>query len=207
MDDEKIQAEVLELIKNRRTCAFIPRPNNVRHTASQNSDDVHVVRRFLEAVKNLLSLGVDAKSVVSRGTNDPPDCEAYDEEKRKLGFEITELVDAEYIKGLKNQTFNPEKYSVQAFIGELESLLAKKKKRCFPDKLKGGPYYKLVLLIIINEPLLNFHFCKEVLRSHRFDKSEPLDLGFLCFPPAIPHGPLVNLHDLNYRTFPIYFCS
>lgn len=116
-----------------------------------------------------------------------------------------QLVDTDSVRArVTKQLFVPKEFSAKDFADALQECLNKKSRS--QNKIRGKPYLKLVLLVITNEALLNFSFCKNVLDFYRFKKPEPWDFAFFILPPSIPHRPSAEL-KLNYRAIQIQFDS
>jgi len=71
--------------------------------------------------------------------NDPPDCEALDNEGNRIAIEVTELVDGKAIQAYKSgAVYEWADWDKVRFISSLETLLSRKDSR-FPE-LKEPPY-------------------------------------------------------------------
>jgi hypothetical protein len=76
--------------------------------------------------------------------NDPPDCEARDNDDNRIAIEVTELVDEKAIKAYKTGVVCEwADWDKNKFITYLELLLSRKDSR-FP-KLNEPPYYGAIL--------------------------------------------------------------
>jgi len=140
--------------------------------------------------KNLFS------SLKRRGRpNDPPDCEAIDNEGNRIAIEVTELVDGKAIQAYKSgAVYEWADWDKGKFISSLETLLSRKDSR-FPE-LKEPPYdggYYLV--IFTDEPMLDRSTVETYLDGHQFEKPEYLTRAFLLvsYDPGVERCPHYEL--------------
>jgi len=93
--------------------------------------------------------GTKPWKVRSRGVgNDPPDCEATDEHGKRIGIEITELVDQQHAGGESTNWSEWDELKTQEYVAER---LASKDD---PSHLQGGPYHKYYVILFTDEPML-----------------------------------------------------
>lgn len=111
--------------------------------------------------------------------NDPPDCEAVDENHQRIGIEVTELVDEKTIRNqINGDPSNWADWDRQKLLHKIhERIFAKDK----PRKVKGGPYDKYILLIHTEEPGLPFQKAGKLLANTSFDNMALLDEVYLIF--------------------------
>lgn len=205
MSEEKIMKEVIEHIAKCRP-GLTSRPRFVgRDEEFESNRDVDAVREFLESKPQALERDFVIDSIRSRYREDPPDCEVFDCQGKKWGFELVELVDESYARALGGQRpyFKPKLYDSESLTGSLQTLLDRKARK--PGDIRGTPYFKLVLLILTDEPALGFELCEEVFHSHNFRRPEPWEMAYLVFPPSTSNGGTFQFGQLNYRPIPIRF--
>jgi hypothetical protein len=91
-------------------------------------------------------------SLKTRGSEDPPDCEAVLGVLR-VGIEITELVDQQAIERFKRtkRAYDWADWPREKFVAALKDRIDAKD---VPTKVNGGPYDRYFLVIHCDEPLL-----------------------------------------------------
>lgn len=146
------------------------------------------------------SLVSDGKKIFSslkrRGRpNDPPDCEARDNDDNRIAIEVTELVDGEAIRAYKSgAVYEWADWNKNKFITSLELLISRKDSR-FPE-LKEPPYDGGYFVVIFtDEPMLDCSTIESYLQGHNFKKPKYLTKAFLLVPydPALGKYPLYEL--------------
>ena len=126
--------------------------------------------------------------------NDPPDCEALDNNGRRIAIEVTELVDGKAIKDYKSSgIYKWADWNKSKFISFLESILSRKDSR-YP-KLKEPPYEGgYIVVIFTDEPMLNRSVVASYLQGHVF-KMSYITRAFLLmsYDPEIKRCPYYEL--------------
>jgi hypothetical protein len=116
--------------------------------------------------------------VTARGRgNDPPDCEASLHNGRKLGIEVTELVDPEAIMAYKNGAVDKwAEWSREKLINSITKRLEAKD---ISKNIKGGPYDLYIVVIHTDEPILSFDYIFPILSEYIFKYYSIIDRAFL----------------------------
>jgi hypothetical protein len=146
------------------------------------------------------SMQVDGKlffgniSVRGRGS-DPPDLEALDSEKRRVAFEITELVDGDAIRAYKaGRPYEWAQWPQAKFLSTIGALLKIKNDKF--EKLKGQPYPGgYVVVIFTDEPELQQVTVDAYLQNQSFSGIEKISRAFLVlsYSPALSRCPYYEL--------------
>ncbi|MBU1191966.1 MAG: hypothetical protein KKE76_09655 [Gammaproteobacteria bacterium] len=127
--------------------------------------------------------------------NDPPDCEARDNDDNRVAIEVTELVDGKAIQAYKSgAVYEWVDWDKNKFITSIESLLSRKDKR-YPE-LKEPPYDGgYIIVIFTDEPMLDRSTVESYLDGHKFKKPEYLTKAFLLvsYDPGVEKCPLYEL--------------
>lgn len=136
---------------------------------NQEVAELGVARQLIE------SLGLsDSWRIRSRGQgNDPPDCEAENSEGRRIGIEVTELVDEEHAGGPAVDWANWDRDEVLATI--CQRLVRKDS----PTKVKGDPYDSYVLIICTDEAMLTAARLREMLDGFKFGPFDLIDRAWI----------------------------
>jgi hypothetical protein len=108
--------------------------------------------------------------------NDPPDCEAIGNGGKRVGIEITELVDAKSAAAARAGKHYDWKDWKDALIPELQKILLKKDA---PSDLKEAPYQEYVVLIFSDEPWMEYDYVERQLAIHHFRATEVITRAFL----------------------------
>jgi hypothetical protein len=134
--------------------------------------------------------------IKSRGRgNDPPDCEAFDNNGQRTAIEVTELVDPRGIVNFQSgRTDDWVVWTQEKFLEGIGERLFTKAKRS--KALKDGPYpggYSVV--IFTDEPALSMEAVSRYLINHKFPAFEGLSMAFLLlgYDPAIQACPWFRL--------------
>lgn len=133
------------------------------------------------------------QSAIHRGQgNDPPDCEATNQEGKAIGIEISELVDSKSAAAARAGAHYEWKDWKGALIPELQRLIGKKDA---PSNLKGGPYSEYVLVIFSDEPWLEYDYVEEALANHFFKTPKLITRAFLLlsYSPFIKSYPCYEI--------------
>jgi hypothetical protein len=146
---------------------------------------VHSLKASLE-VTNVAFF--DQASTRGRG-NDPPDCEALLFDGRRLGVEVTELVDPEAIMAYKNGVLTQwAEWDEDKLINSITQRL---KAKDIAKNIKGGPYDTYMVIIHTDEPILNFDYTFPILSDYPFRYYSVIDRAFLLMS-----------YDTKYRCCP-----
>lgn len=134
--------------------------------------------------------GLPVEKLTSRGNEDPPDCEAilYG---RRVGIELTELVDQEAIEKFKKTKFAYDwaEWTRDEFIGRLRQCIERKDSVA---SVKGGPYDDYYLIIYSDEWTVASQNIEEELRGMSF----PTRL--------ITHALLLLSYDPRTKSYPVF---
>ena len=146
--------------------------------------ELGVARDLLESLAR--ESGNEPWKVRSRGAgNDPPDCEATDNHGKRVGIEVTELVDQQHAGGEPTNWAEWDERKTQAYVRER---LARKDD---PSKLKGGPYDHYYVILFTDEPMLPARRLRELLQHTTFGPFRLIDRAWAIasYEPgeAVPH--------------------
>jgi hypothetical protein len=135
------------------------------------------------------------RSPVSRGKNDPPDCEAMSLslEGEKIAIEVTELVESKSIAAYKHDRPIPWEPWSKCELHDLLRARIEKKDR--PTHIEGGPYDQYVLVIYCDEPqILDFDLI-EYMRHCEFGPTTLIDRAFflMSYDPREQCCPFIEL--------------
>lgn len=115
-----------------------------------------------------------------------PDCQLVDKSGRKVGVEVTELVDKATIERNKYSSYHWKEYSAADLVAALAQRLNSKNRN-----LRGARHVidrhgisKLIVVMHCDEPDLRSRpqFCRDVLSTARFTGYEEIDEAFLLLP-------------------------
>lgn len=127
--------------------------------------------------------------------NDPPDCEAMDDQGKRIAIEVTELVSSDAIKAYKQgHVYDWADWTKEALIESLNKLIAAKGARY--AHLKGGAYEGgYVILIHTDEPTLPIETVRKFLADQTLDKPEGVARVFLLlsYDPQSQSCPYIEL--------------
>ena len=133
------------------------------------------------------------QSFKSRGQGyDPPDCEAIDDDGRRIGIEVTELVDGAAIAAARERDFVwqdlPE---VQSVVERVADIIRRKDSA----KVCGGPYDQYILAIYCDDPGYLDHHVLEAIRKKQFDPARLIDRTYFLasYCPWKRSCPLIEL--------------
>lgn len=135
-------------------------------------------------------------SLKKRGRpNDPPDCEASDNNGNRIAIEVTELVDGKAIQAYKSgAVYEWADWDKDKFISSLGSLILRKDSRFL--ELKEPPYEGGYFLVIFtDEPMLDRLTVESYLEGYKFKKPEYLTRTFLLvsYDPGVEKCPIFEL--------------
>lgn len=187
--DEKTSTYINSLIKqsikkNRGYASYFEWPD-------KDQKEVGVTLCLFESLEK--NTGELYSGLFARGEgNDPPDCEAKNNIGEKIGIEVTELVDENGIKNhISGNTYDWAEWNKEKLLNKIqERILAKDK----PNKVKGGPYSKYILLIHTDEPDLPYKKAKELLKGTKFLPLQVIDEIFLLFSYDTDHEACPYIH-------------
>lgn len=115
-----------------------------------------------------------------------PDCQVIDRTGKKVGVEVTELVDRHAIELNKKNCHCYREYSSDAFLSAVEKLLEVKnqKLRVARAEIRCASFESIVVVIHSDEPDLiqRVPFCREVFSSYAFGPFSELDEAYLLLP-------------------------
>ena len=133
-----------------------------------------VARTFIESAVS--EPGIPMTHLVHRGQgNDPPDCEAVDSAGRRVGIEITELVEGRFNR--RDHVGLWAEWNRDGFLERVTALLEAKEEKPF----KGGPYDERIVLIHTDEPALRYSHALEWLRQYTPGPFVQIDRAYLLF--------------------------
>lgn len=149
----------------------------------------------------LRGAGINAEGLVSRGDQDPPDCEAR-VDGCLTGVEVTELVHRQTLerslKALKLRAQGKEPHKAEAYfvwdradlLGALQARIDAKDRAI----LKGGPYERYILVVYTDEMFLSASQVEQWLKGATFraDRITDVLLG-LSYDPAQQCCPVFKL--------------
>ena len=127
-------------------------------------------------------------SLQSRGRgNDPPDCEARSCTGRRVGIEVTELVERKSMEEASSRRPIPRErweerckpFPESQLFDLLAERIANKDKSLV--KSRGGPYDEYVLIIYCDEPRVLDYGLIEYVRGTTFPRTTLIDRAFLLF--------------------------
>ncbi len=148
-------------------------------------------------------------SLVSRGQgDDPPDCEALDENGNRVGIEVTELVDGASIADAKraakaaanrrpivtaieDDAISQKVCTPSDLIKEISDRVLRKSR----SEIHGGPYGTYLLIIYCDDPLYLDYDNFEAVRRARFDCTGAIDRVYFLtsYLPWEQRCPLIEL--------------
>jgi len=137
------------------------------------------------------------RSVRSRGRgNDPPDCEGTDSTGRRIAIEVTELVDPDAIRAVKQgaSAYSWAEWTQEKLASSVSEALRKKDSR----RLRDGPYGSYVVILHTDEPELGIDRVRSLLNGVTF-KCGQVNRAFLLlsYDPQIQRAPFMELRLLS----------
>jgi len=124
---------------------------------------------------------------------DPPDCEAIAEDGRRIGIEVTELVDQHSLEEVVRGGADPlTDWGREKLVAHVQRLLDRKDA---PDRVQGGPYREYLLAIHTDEPALTADNLERLLLGHTFLETRLITAAFLIasFDPRRNTSPVIEL--------------
>ena len=132
-------------------------------------------------------------SLVSRGRgDDPPDCEALDEDGNPVGIEVTELVDEDSMRAaIEGDAISQKVCTPSDLIKEISDRVLRKSR----SEIHGGPYGTYLLIIYCDDPLYLDYDNFEAVRRARFDCTGAIDRVYFLtsYLPWEQRCPLIEL--------------
>lgn len=150
-----------------------------------------VVDDFIVAMERAESIRF--RNAKHRGHDDPPDCEATDEEGRRWGLEVTELVRGANIAAARaGEYLEPTYWEAADVISEISARIQRKD---FATEIKGGPYERYAAIIYTDEPFLAPMLVEGVLQENRFGPVRLLTDAFvlMSYDPHCGYQPLFRV--------------
>jgi len=129
------------------------------------------------------------------GVNHAPDLQITTQNGETWGVEITELVSQEAIEATKCGSSVFALWSDEELIAQVDALVARKDR---PQKIKGGPYDRYLLLVHVDEAMLNRErlesaFVYHGFRTHLIDEICVL----LSYEPSEQRCPLLRFGTIK----------
>ena len=151
----------------------------------RDQKEVGVVLSLFESL--LAKEGLHYSKLRTRGQgNDPPDCEAAAPDGKRVGIEVTELVDPLGIRnakaGRRYEWSTWDKAKLESYV--LSRIAAKDD----PAELKGGPYERYWVVIHCDEPELSHDRVRSLLNGWAGTTTTLADEAFLLFSYDPLHG-------------------
>lgn len=138
--------------------------------------------------------GAPFRNMMSRPAGrDPPDCEALDAQGRRLGIEVTELVDE---RAIQQSRHDPRFWAATWDAGKLIQMLEERlRAKDRPATVHGGPYDEYWLVVHCDEALLSIANVREWLAGHVFARPMLLTRAYLLlsYDPSVQTYPYVRL--------------
>lgn len=128
--------------------------------------------------------------------NDPPDCDADDNDGGRVAIEITELVDPSSAAAARAGKHYEWKDWRQNLVRALDGILRRKDA---PSTIKGGPYTRYVLVIHTDEPWLTVGDARQALVTHVFPETFLITRAYLLmsYDPVEKGCPCIGLRIEN----------
>ena len=143
-------------------------------SSKQEENEIGVIQTFNEELKRLGEMPFHSFKLRGQG-NDPPDFEATDDDGRRIGIEVTELVDGDAIAASREGNFvwqdPPEVQSVVETVSD-------KIRRKDSAKVCNGPYDQYILVIYCDDPGYLDHQVLEAIRKKQFDLTRLIDRAY-----------------------------
>jgi hypothetical protein len=179
--EEELVETVLEEIKNRRPYA------SFFFSSDREVGEWGVTQTFLEFAQG--EPGFPFGEPVNRGRgNDPPDCEVLDVDGRRIGIEVTELIDERAVAAAKqNGGVQWALWDVEKVRSAIQTRLTAKDGKV----LKGGPYDEYLVLIFTDEPALPADLVERAVAVAPFDAVATIDRAYVLLS-----------YDPHRRTYP-----
>jgi hypothetical protein len=183
---EKIRSVVLNPCKPHRYWSWHDPslPQNEQKRVAEKS----VTRQFCEALE--AKAGRKLFKSVTSCLNDRPDCLALTMDDKRIGFEVTELLDKEYQKQMvemwrRRILIQPRYWKPEEIVAGIAERVAAKQK-----EFQGEPYHSRILLIHSREVYVeaNFDHCVDLMHDMDFGSDPYHNAAYFIVPPQVPHG-------------------
>ena len=184
---DEIGERVLEAAKRSRGYA------DYREWPDRQVKEWGVANSFLEAARTRGEAGSPFSRLQARGEGaDPPDCEAIDCQGRRIGIEVTELVDSRAVKRFRRDPTFVAEWDAPKLLDYVNRLLTRKDA---PATVRDGPYYEYFLVIHTDEAVLQRDTVTAWLGNHRFPRPRLISRAYLLlsYDPQYQTEPLVPL--------------
>jgi len=148
-------------------------------------------KEFGIAEEALLSIGLTRGKLLSRGADDPHDCE-HRNWLGSIGLEITEFVDQASIEHLKRTGAASSRFwNKREFHEQLGSIV---KRKDSTDQLFGRPYLAYFLVVHCDELSVSYQMAAEFLKGMRFEARIIDEIIFLfSYDPARQSYPSIRI--------------
>ena len=112
-------------------------------------------------------------SIVPRGRGkDPPDCEARNGNEKRIGIEVTELVDGNSISAAKKREYIFQDPLKPSEVTEIITTIIRKKDSA---DVKGEPYDEYILIIYCDDPYFLDYEILDAIRKEQFAPTRLID--------------------------------
>ena len=185
-NDQYIKEDLQQLLKGIRKHAsyFALSPD-------QEDNEIDVARTLSQELKKRGEVSFHSIKLRGQG-NDPPDCQAIDDGGRRIGVEVTELVDGTAIAAAKEGSFiwqdPPE---VQSVVKRVSDIIRRKDRATVCD----GPYKQYILVIYCDDPSYLDYQVLETIRETQFGPTRLIDRAYFLesYSPHERGHPLIEL--------------
>ena len=159
---------------------------------NQSQNELEVVHIWNKSLKNNGKEPFSCIQIRDQG-NDPPDCEATDGLGRRIGIEVTELVD-QYLANPKNKGDRGTSLCAkpEAVLKVIDSQIRRKD----TAQIKDGPYAQYILIIYSDDPHYVEHGNLKEVRSYQFGETKLIDHAYLLL-SYCPFNKCCPLIELN----------
>ena len=158
--------------------------------------ELGVVESLLEG---MLANGENLYHDLQCSKKDPPDCIAYDNEGRLIGFEITEFVDQDAVE--ENEVADKEnsvcrRWTQNDVIDKIEEIIKDKDFKLKNISKDNDPYFRMILIIYADEPDLSYNDYCQILPSVLFSPPQNVDevIFLVSYEPRIMTYPYFRLN-------------
>ena len=185
--DQHIEEYIQQLLKDtrrRHALYFALSPD-------QEDNEIYVAWMVSQELKKRGEGSFDLIKPRGQG-NDPPDCQAIDDDGRRIGVEVTEFVNGTAIAAAKEGNFilqdPPEVQSVVKMVSDI----IRRKDRAI---VCGGPYKKYILVIYCDDPDYLDYQVLETIRETKFGPTRLIDRAYFLesYSPYERGLPLIEL--------------
>ena len=186
MDSEDILTEMELALKRRRGYA-----DGRSWPIDRSLEEMGVVEDFIRAAASEEGYPFSEFRIRERG-EDPPDLEMRDISSRRIGVEVTELVDQRSVENAAARRYTPHfAWTREVFLEKLTERLASKD---IGNRLKGGLYDEFMVLIYTDEYLLIESQVRLWLADFSFQRPRTIHRAYLSLGYCHEVGyPLIRL--------------